>query len=160
MIDISEKKIVARFAKARGRIALSEKSIEAIREGTVKKGDVIECAKIAGTLAVKRIHEIIPYCHQVPTESIEFNFSILDKSRAIECTCEVKALHKTGVEMEALLGVEIALITIWDMVKYMEKDENGQYPDTRMDEIKVVEKTKGSSCRLDDQSKLDHISST
>jgi cyclic pyranopterin phosphate synthase len=143
MIDISEKKIVTRSAKAKGRIVLSESSVETIKNGSVKKGDVIECAKIAGTLAVKRIHEIIPYCHQVPIESIEFNFSILDKARAIECTCEVKALHKTGVEMEALLGVEIALITIWDMVKYMEKDENGQYPDTKIEKIKVVEKTKG-----------------
>jgi cyclic pyranopterin phosphate synthase len=143
MIDISEKKIVTRSAKAKGRIFLSESSVETIKNGSVKKGDVIECAKIAGTLAVKRIHEIIPYCHQVPIESIEFNFSILDKARAIECTCEVKALHKTGVEMEALLGVEIALITIWDMVKYMEKDENGQYPDTKIEKIKVVEKTKG-----------------
>jgi len=143
MIDISEKKIVTRSAKAKGRIVLSESSVETIKNGSVKKGDVIECAKIAGTLAVKRIHEIIPYCHQVPIESIEFNFSILDKARAIECTCEVKARYKTGVEMEALLGVEIALITIWDMVKYMEKDENGQYPDTRIEKIKVVEKTKG-----------------
>lgn len=140
MIDVSGKEDIERAARAYGEIKLSKESMQAIREGEVKKGDALECAKIAGTMAVKRIHELVPYCHQVPLHYIGFNFSI--KEQTIECVCEVKAHYRTGVEMEALLGVEIALLTIWDMVKYIEKDEKGQYPTTEISCVKVLEKKK------------------
>ncbi len=138
MIDVSDKMDVERVARAHGSIKLGYKSIDAIKKGEVKKGDAIECARIAGTLAVKRVHELVPYCHQVPLDYIGFDFSINDES--IDCECEVKANYRTGVEIEAILGVEISLLVIWDMVKYIEKDENGQYPITCISEIRVIEK--------------------
>jgi len=143
MIDISGKEESERAARAYGKIKLGKDSLQAIREGKVKKGDALECARIAGTMAVKRIHELVPYCHQVPLDYIGFDFSINDES--IDCKCEVKANYRTGVEMEAILGVEISLLTIWDMVKYMEKDENGQYPVACISEIRVIEKQKSKS---------------
>jgi cyclic pyranopterin phosphate synthase len=140
MIDVSDKEDVDRIAKAFGRISLTRKSIEAVREGKAKKGDVMESARMAGTLAVKRIHELVPYCHQVPIDYIGFSLSVDDEG--IACECEVRAHYRTGVEMETLLGVEVALLTVWDMVKYLEKDENGQYPSTEISGIKVIEKKK------------------
>jgi len=141
MIDVSDKEDVERAARACGEIRLSRVSLDAIREGRIKKGDAIECARIAGTIAVKKTHELVPYCHQVPLDFIGFEFCVGEQG--VSCTCEVRAHYRTGVEMEALLGVEIALLTIWDMVKYLEKDADGQYPSTEMLGIKVLEKKKG-----------------
>jgi cyclic pyranopterin phosphate synthase len=140
MIDVGDKEDVSRIARACGRIRLGRESIEAVRAGEVNKGDVMESARIAGTLAVKRTHELVPYCHQVPLDYVGFCLSLDDEGMA--CECEVRARYRTGVEMEALLGVEIALLTVWDMVKYLEKDDRGQYPSTEISEIKVIEKKK------------------
>lgn len=141
MIDISEKPTVKRKAKAKGEIKLKKETIKAIKEGKVKKGDALTVARVAGINAVKNTHIIIPMCHPVPVSSVNIDFDV--KEISIICTCEVKAEHKTGVEMESLTGVTVALLTIWDMVKYLEKDENGQYPETRIMNIEVVEKVKG-----------------
>ena len=141
MIDISEKPTVKRKAKAKGEIKLKKETIKAIKEGKVKKGDALTVARVAGINAVKNTHIIIPMCHPVPVSSLNIDFDV--KEISIICTCEVKAEHKTGVEMESLTGVTVALLTIWDMVKYLEKDENGQYPETRIMNIEVVEKVKG-----------------
>jgi len=140
MIDISEKKEVRREAVAEGRIALSRESIEAIRSRSVKKGDALETARVAGILAVKNTPSMIPHCHPIPVQSVEIDFDISDDG--IDCRCSVSAIYKTGVEMEALTAVSVALLTIWDMVKYIEKDENGQYPGTSIKEIRVVKKMK------------------
>jgi len=126
MVDISGKKDVRREAVAEGRIKLSARSMEAIRNGTVKKGDALETARVAGILAVKNTPSIIPHCHPIPVQSVELDFDL--NGEEITCRCSVTAVYKTGVEMEALTGVSAALLTIWDMVKYLEKDENGQYP--------------------------------
>ena len=141
MVDIGEKEVVRRKALASGRIILGKMSIEAIRSGTVKKGDVLEAAKIAAIQAVKSTPDIVPYCHPIPVESIKVDFEVAEGS--ITCKVEVNAHYKTGVEMEALTGVSAALLTVWDMVKYLEKDERGQYPDTRITDIQVVTKEKG-----------------
>jgi len=141
MVDIGKKEVVRRKAVASGKIMLSEKSIDAIRSGTVKKGDVLEAAKIAAIQAVKSTPDIVPYCHPIPIESIQVEFKIAEDS--LTCAVEVNAHYKTGVEMEALTGVSAALLTVWDMVKYLEKDEKGQYPSTRITDIKVVTKEKG-----------------
>ena len=141
MVDIGEKEVVRRKALASGRIILGKMSIEAIRSGTVKKGDVLEAAKIAAIQAVKSTPDIVPYCHPIPVESIKVDFKVGEGS--ITCKVEVNAHYKTGVEMEALTGVSAALLTVWDMVKYLEKDERGQYPDTRITDIQVVTKEKG-----------------
>ncbi|MCD6275651.1 MAG: cyclic pyranopterin monophosphate synthase MoaC [Thermoplasmata archaeon] len=140
MVDISEKKDVLRIAKTRGTIVLKSTTVDVIKSGEVKKGDVFEAAKIAGMLAVKNTPNIIPHCHPIPIESVDFSFHM--HGNRIDVECEVKAHYKTGVEMEALTGVSVALLTIWDMVKYLEKDENGQYPMTQILGIEVVEKIK------------------
>ncbi|MFO7792348.1 MAG: cyclic pyranopterin monophosphate synthase MoaC [Candidatus Saliniplasma sp.] len=140
MIDISEKKEVHRTATAEGTIILGKNSLDAIDEGTVKKGDPIKVAEISAIQAVKRTPYDIPHCHPIPIESVDVNFTIFEDG--IKTTCTVKAIYKTGVEMEALSGVNSALLTIWDMVKYLEKDEDGQYPTTRIENIRVSEKKK------------------
>ncbi len=140
MVDISEKKDVLRIARARGTIVLRAETVDAIKRGEIKKGDVFETAKVAAMLAVKNTPFIIPHCHPIPVESVALNFSM--HGNRIDVECEVKAHYKTGVEMEALTGVSVALLTIWDMVKYLEKDERGQYPMTQIKDIEVLEKRK------------------
>ncbi len=140
MVDISDKKDVLRIARARGTIVLRSTTVDVIKRGEVKKGDVFETAKVAGMLAVKNTPNIIPHCHPIPVEYVDFNFKM--HGNRIDVECEVKAHYKTGVEMEALTGVSVALLTIWDMVKYLEKDEKGQYPMTQILGIEVVEKRK------------------
>lgn len=141
MVDVTDKPVVLRRAEASGRIFLSEKTIEIIERGTVKKGDPLPVAEVAGMNAAKLTHLLIPYCHQIPLDMANVEFKITDDS--IEAICSVSAQARTGVEMEALIGVSTALNTIWDMVKYLEKDEKGQYPNIRITDIKVLSKTKG-----------------
>jgi cyclic pyranopterin phosphate synthase len=143
MIDITDKNTVSREAMATGTITLEKETVKLIKENRVKKGDTIETAKIAGTMAVKNTSSMIPYCHPVPVMSIDFNFDI--KESKIDVTCRVKAIYRTGVEMEAISGVQTALLTIWDMVKYLEKDETGNYPHTSIGNISVLYKKKGDS---------------
>ena len=143
MIDITDKNVVSREAMATGTITLEKETIKLIKENKVKKGDTVETAKIAGTMAVKNTSSIIPYCHPIPVMSIDFNFDI--KETKIIVTCRVKAIYRTGVEMEAINGVQTALLTIWDMVKYLEKDETGNYPHTSIGSISVIYKKKGDS---------------
>ena len=143
MIDITDKNIISREAMATGTIKLNKETIKLIRENRVKKGDTIETAKIAGTMAAKNTSGMIPYCHPVPVMLIDFNFEI--EETKIIVTCRVKAIYRTGVEMEAINGVQVALLTIWDMVKYLEKDETGNYPNTSIGNINVVYKRKGDS---------------
>ena len=141
MIDIGKKKEVKRRAMASGKIYLKESTIEAIKEGNITKGNVLATAKVSGIMAVKRTSDAIPLCHPIPITNVEINFQ-LDK-RFIGIKVLVESIGKTGVEMEALHGVNISLLTIWDMVKSVEKDENGQYPETEISDIKVVYKEKG-----------------
>jgi len=141
MIDISEKPTVKRKAISKGEIKLKKETIKAIKEKKVKKGDVFTVARVAGLNAVKNTSMLIPMCHPVPVSAVDIDFDVRENS--IICVCEVKAEYKTGVEMEALTGVTVALLTIWDMVKYVEKDEKGQYPETRIINVEVVEKVKG-----------------
>ena len=141
MVDIGKKPEVNRTATARGRIFLRDSTLQAIREGAVVKGNVLATARIAATLAVKDTPRLIPMCHSIPISSINVDFS--EDAGCIEAKVTVTSVGKTGVEMEALTGVSIALLTIWDMVKSAEKDEDGQYPCTRISEIEVTEKRKG-----------------
>ena len=140
MVDISEKDVIRRRATATGRIKLSEGTIAAINAGSVKKGNVLATARVAAILAVKETSSIIPMCHQIPVASIDVDFEMMD--HAIQAVVEVKSVSRTGVEMEALCGVSVALLTIWDMVKSAEKDESGNYPATAISDIRVVEKVK------------------
>ncbi len=142
MIDISEKEKVPRRAVAKGEIRLSEKSVRAIKNDDVKKGNVFQVAEIAAVQAVKNTPQTLPHCHPVPIESVDVEVEFSDEN-ILETNCKVKAIYKTGVEMEALAGVNAALLTVWDMVKYLEKDQDGQYPRTKIQNIVVTEKKKG-----------------
>lgn len=141
MVDISEKTDVSRLARASGEILLSRETIERIKTGSVEKGNVLATARVAGILAIKKTPEIIPMCHQIPITAIDIDFEI--KEEEIWVMVEVRTVGKTGVEMEALTGVSAALLTIWDMVKSVEKDETGNYPHTAIRNIRVLEKLKG-----------------
>jgi len=140
MADISGKRSSKRMAIARGEIVLKATTIEAIREGGVEKGDALTTAEVAGIMALKRTHEVIPLCHPIQITGATIVFEVL-KDR-ISAECKVEANYRTGVEMEALVGVTVALLTIWDMVKYLEKDRTGNYPTTKIEGITIVEKRK------------------
>ena len=142
MIDVSGKKIVLRTALAEGKLSLKSTTVKEIIEGTIRKGDVFTVAEIAALTGVKTTFIRIPHCHPIPVASAEVKFSIEEST--IICTCWVKAEYKTGVEMEALSGVSSALLTVWDMVKYLEKDADGQYPGTKIHDVRVIEKLKGA----------------
>nr|WP_321351822.1 cyclic pyranopterin monophosphate synthase MoaC [uncultured Methanoregula sp.] len=141
MVDISGKGDVTREATAAGRIYLRPETLAAIRDGKVVKGNVLATARVAATMAVKNTSGMIPMCHPIPISSITVDFT--EGDGYIESMVVVKMTGKTGVEMEALTGVSIALLTVWDMVKSAEKDADGQYPVTRITDVRVVEKKKG-----------------
>jgi cyclic pyranopterin phosphate synthase len=141
MVDVGEKEPVRREATATGKIYLKKDTLVAIKTGTVVKGNVLATATVAATMAVKDTPGIIPMCHAIPVTGIEVDFSVEEDS--IETIVRVRSRGKTGVEMEALTGVSVALLTIWDMVKSAEKDADGQYPVTRIEGIRVLEKRKG-----------------
>jgi len=143
MVDVGEKEVIPRLAVAQGKIVLKPETVALVRAGKTKKGDVLAVAETAGILAVKKTSELLPLCHQIPIDKVDFEFDF-EKS-AIACRCAVRARAKTGVEMEALCGVSAALLNIWDMVKYLEKDEKGQYPEAQIGEIRVLKKLKGKS---------------
>lgn len=143
MIDISEKKVQTRKAVAEGTIRLKKETIEAIKSNTVKKGNVLEIARTAAILATKNTPQIIPYCHIIPLEKTGVDFDVLEDG--VRVRCEVGSSYKTGVEMEALTCASAALLTVWDMVKYIEKDETGNYPSTAMHDIHVVSKVKADA---------------
>ena len=140
MVDVSGKEVVHRVATATGRIYLRRETVDAVREGRIRKGDPLTVAEVASIQAVKKTPDLIPLCHNLPIGSVDTSFKIGDTY--IEARCKVTAVYRTGVEMEALTGVTVALLNIWDMVKYLEKDEEGQYPDTRITDVKVTEKWK------------------
>ena len=142
MVDITEKKDVRREAVAQGRIRLKPGTITAIKRGKVGKGDTLEVSRVAGVIAVKRTPELIPACHVIPITQVSVDFDVSRDN--IKVTCRVNSVSKTGVEMEALTGVSVALLSIWDMVKELEKDENGQYPTVAIEGIRVLRKVKGS----------------
>jgi len=141
MVDISEKPEVFREAKAIGTIRLRDETVRLIKDGKIAKGDPFYTAKIAGILAAKKTSALIPLCHPLPLTSVEVDVEILDESR-VQVTSTVKTKARTGVEMEALVAAATGLLTIWDMVKQYEKDAEGQYPATAIENIRVVKKVK------------------
>jgi len=141
MVDITGKPKIYREATATGKIRLKPETINLIKSGKVEKGDPIYTAKIAGTLAAKETSILIPFCHPLPLTNVKVEIEILDRS-VIKVSSTVKTEAQTGVEMEALVATAISLLTIWDMVKQYEKDVEGQYPFTVIEEIRVVKKVK------------------
>ncbi len=143
MVDIGDKDIVRRVATATGRLFLKESTLEAISTNKVKKGDVISASKLAGIQGAKATSTILPLCHQIPLTSVEIEIG--PERDALVSTCTVSAIYRTGVEMEALVGVTASLLNAWDMVKYLEKDSRGQYPQTVIEDVRVVSKSKGDA---------------
>jgi cyclic pyranopterin phosphate synthase len=140
MVDVSKKEVVHRTTEAEGRIVLRRETLWAIRDGLIKKGNPLPVAEVAGILAAKKTSELIPLCHLIPLTKVDLSFRLAEDH--VGARCSVVADYKTGVEMEALTGVTVALLTLWDMVKYLEKDEEGQYPTAKITDIHVVEKRK------------------
>ncbi|MCD6261089.1 MAG: cyclic pyranopterin monophosphate synthase MoaC [Thaumarchaeota archaeon] len=139
-VDVSGKPMVRREAVARGFIKLKPETIKMIREGRVEKGDPLQVARLGGINAVKFTPILLPLCHQLKIDNVAIETRLVDDG--VEVLAKVKAFERTGVEMEALTAVSIALLNIWDVVKAYEKDERGQYPETEITEIKVLEKLK------------------
>lgn len=122
MVDVSGKENTVRTAAALGRIRLNPAMYRAVTDNTGKKGDVLSVARIAGIQAAKRTWELIPLCHALQLTHVSVEFTLLPEEQSVECRCEVKCVGKTGVEMEALTGVNIALLTIYDMCKALGQD--------------------------------------
>jgi cyclic pyranopterin phosphate synthase len=141
MVDVSSKPDVFREATAKGTIRLKPETIRLINEGKIAKGDPLYTAKIAGILAAKKTSELVPLCHPLPLASVDLEAKILGES-SVEVSAVVKTRAQTGVEMEALTAVSVALLTVWDMTKQYEKDASGQYPATAIENIHVVKKLK------------------
>ncbi|MHA1616747.1 MAG: cyclic pyranopterin monophosphate synthase MoaC [Candidatus Njordarchaeales archaeon] len=140
MVDITEKVESFRTATAVGRIKLRKETLRRILEGLVEKGDVFSVSKIVAISGAKKTPDLLPFCHPIPITNVSVDIRPYDHGLEVEVT--VKSVAKTGVEMEALTGVTLALLNIWDMVKKYEKDEKGQYPYTVIEEIRVVKKEK------------------
>jgi cyclic pyranopterin phosphate synthase len=141
MVDVSGKAEIFREATATGTIKLKPETVNLIKEGKIAKGDPLYTAKIAGVLAAKKTSSLVPLCHPLPLTNVKVEAKILDKS-TVEVKSTVKAKAQTGVEMEALVATSVGLLTIWDMVKQYEKDANGQYPTTAIENIHVIRKFK------------------
>ena len=121
MVDVSEKSVTTRIATAQGKIKVNEAVFEAIVNGTSKKGDVLGVARIAGIMGVKKTSELIPMCHPLMITKCHVEFELDAENLTVVATCTVKVNGQTGVEMEALTGVNIALLTIYDMCKAIDK---------------------------------------
>ena len=121
MVDVTEKRKTSRTAVAKGKIRVSPDTMKAIREGNASKGDVLGVARVAGIVAVKRTSDLIPLCHPLLIGKTTVDFHIDETACEIECVCTAKVQGQTGVEMEALTGVSVALLTIYDMCKAIDK---------------------------------------
>lgn len=140
MIDISSKPPMHREALASGRVYLTDDSLQKIRDNENPKGDALENAKLAAIVAVKKTPELVFMCHPIKVNTVKVTFDITD--RYIECQVKVAAVDRTGVEIEALAGVMNALLALLDVSKRFEKDTDGQYPFTKITDIKVLKKEK------------------
>ncbi|QLH77628.1 cyclic pyranopterin monophosphate synthase MoaC [Halosimplex rubrum] len=140
MVDVGDKADTARRAVARGTIRLQSATVDAVRENAIGKGGVLATARIGAIQAVKHTWETIPMCHQIPITNVDTDFALGDET--VELTVAVETTGKTGCEMEALEGTTTGLNVVWDMVKSAEKDADGDYPETAIESVEVVEKTK------------------
>ena len=138
MVDVSAKATTERVATAEGRVLMQPKTLDIVRSGNAKKGDVLGAARIAGIMAAKRTHDLIPLCHPLPITQVEVDAVPDAKLPGVVVTARVKVSGRTGVEMEALTAVSVACLTIYDMVKAVERG-------MRIEGIRLVEKSGGKS---------------
>lgn len=139
-VDVSAKPTSYRRATAIGTIRLKRGTVKLIREGKVEKGDPIALASLTGVMAAKRTPEIVALCHPLKLDGTEVRAKLLE--RGVQVTAVVTAQERTGVEMEALTAVAVGLLNVWDVVKQYEKDAEGQYPSTAIEDLRVVRKVK------------------
>lgn len=138
MVDVSNKGDTERVAVAKGEVLMSPETLQLIREGMIKKGDVLAVAQIAGVMAAKRTSELIPLCHPLPIAEIKVDLTLDSGLPGVQITTSVKAIAKTGVEMEALTAAAVAALTVYDMAKAVEKT-------MRIQNIRLVSKSGGTS---------------
>ena len=122
MVDITAKPVTERMAKARGVIRMKAETLAAIRDGATRKGDVIAVARIAGIMAAKRTSELVPLCHPIPLTDVDLTIDLDDSLPGARVTASAKTAAQTGVEMEAVVAASVTLITIFDMVKGLDRD--------------------------------------
>ena len=152
MVDVGNKPDSQRAAVAGGEIRLRPETLGLIRQGLMKKGDVLAVAQIAGILAAKRTADLIPLCHPIPINHIEVNLELDESLPGIRITAAVQTVGKTGAEMEALTAVAVAALTVYDMVKAVEKADAVRpkvRPTTCIQNIRLIEKHGGQSGDVD-----------
>ncbi len=132
MVDVSAKAPTERMARASGRIYMSREAFDELVNGSVPKGDVLAAARIAGIMAAKKTPELIPLCHTLMLSKITVDLVPIEEDLCVQCSCTVKLTGRTGAEMEALTGVSVALLTIYDMCKAIDKSMT--ITDIRLDE--------------------------
>ncbi len=138
MVDVTGKHVTSRTAVAEGFVAMAPETLQLIETGEAKKGDVLATARIAGIIAAKRTHELIPLCHPLPITKALVDFELSSMPAGVRVSAEVRVNGQTGVEMEALTAVSVACLTIYDMLKAADKA-------MRFDGIRLIEKTGGRS---------------
>jgi len=121
MVDVAEKAVTHRIAVATGRIRMKPATLDLIRQGAAAKGDVIATARIAGIMAAKKTHDLVPLCHPIPLTKVSIEFEVDETLPGLVVTTTAKALGQTGVEMEALTAVSVSLLTIYDMAKAVDR---------------------------------------
>lgn len=140
MVDVSGKAVTSRIATAKGRVVMAPQTLKLITDGTAKKGDVLGTARLAGIMGAKRTSDLIPLCHPLPITKVSIEFEMLDD--VVEIAATVKTTGQTGVEMEALTAVNITALTIYDMVKAVDKA-------MQITDIRLVLKEGGKSGRFE-----------
>ena len=138
MVDVSAKAATEREAVAAGRVVMQPETLDIVRKGDAKKGDVLGAARIAGIMAAKRTHDLIPLCHPLSITKVEVDLTPNAHCPGIDVTARVKVSGKTGVEMEALTAVSVACLTVYDMVKAVDRG-------MRIEDIRLIEKSGGRS---------------
>jgi cyclic pyranopterin phosphate synthase len=138
MVDVASKDHTRRIGVATGRIVMQAATLALIQSGTAKKGDVLGIARIAGIQAAKKTSDLIPLCHPLALTRVAVDFSVDDATHAVECTATVETVGQTGVEMEALTAVQVALLTIYDMCKAVDRGMT-------MTDVRLLEKHGGKS---------------
>jgi cyclic pyranopterin phosphate synthase len=138
MVDVGDKPVTERLAVAKGEVHMTRATFELIRDGNIKKGDVLTVAQVAGIMAAKKTSDLIPLCHPLPLSKVDVDIALEESIPGVVITATAKTAGKTGVEMEALTAVSVAALTIYDMAKAAEKT-------MRIQNIRLVEKHGGRS---------------
>ena len=138
MVDVGDKDVTSREAVARGHVSIQPETLRLIKEGLMKKGDVLTIAQLAGIMGAKKTSELIPLCHPLPLDRVDVDLELDEKEGRINITAAAKTTARTGVEMEALTAVSVAALTLYDMCKSVDRG-------MRIEAVRLVKKTGGRS---------------